>query len=50
MLAVTKTWEDVKKELLKNLKFAAEVKSLEPEFEVIKQVISARIENNIGRL
>lgn len=44
---MAKSWDSVKKELLKNPVFAAEVKALEPEFEVIKQVISARIENNI---
>ena len=44
---MAKNWEDVKKELLKNPIFAAEVKALQPEFDVVKQVIRARIENNI---
>ena len=43
------SWEEIKKDLLKDPEFAKEVKELEPEYEIIKQVIKARIEQNISQ-
>jgi DNA-binding XRE family transcriptional regulator len=42
-----KNWDEVKAGLLKNPEFAAEVKKLEPEYQIINQVIKARIEQNM---
>ncbi len=42
-----RTWEDVKKDLLKDPEFEAEVKLLEPEYQIISQIIKARSEQNI---
>jgi DNA-binding XRE family transcriptional regulator len=40
-------FEEIEAELMKNLEFAKEVKGLEPEYEIISQIIKARIEQNI---
>ena len=42
-----KNWDEVKAGLLNNPEFAAEVKKLEPEYQIINQVIKARIEQNM---
>jgi transcriptional regulator with XRE-family HTH domain len=42
-----KTWAQVKKDLLKDPEFAKEVKKLEPEYQIISQLIKARIEQNL---
>ncbi len=43
------SWEEIKKDLLKDPEFAKEVKKLEPEYEVVRQIIRARIEQNISQ-
>ena len=43
------SWEEVKKDLLKDPEFAEEVKKLRPEYEIIKQVIKARMEQKISQ-
>ena len=43
---MAKSWDDVKKELLKNPIFAAEVNALEHEYEVIKQAIRSGAETD----
>ncbi len=43
------SWEKIKKDLLKDPEFAKEVKKLEPEYEVVRQIIRARIEQNISQ-
>ena len=42
-------WSTVKKELLKNKNFAIAVKELQPEFEMVRQIIKARIEQNLSQ-
>ncbi|MDD3847432.1 MAG: helix-turn-helix transcriptional regulator [Syntrophorhabdaceae bacterium] len=42
-----KTWAQVKKDLLKDPDFAKEVKKLEPVYQIISQLIKARIEQNL---
>jgi predicted transcriptional regulator len=42
-----KNWDEVKAGLLNNPEFAAEVKKLEPEYQIINQVIKARIDQNM---
>lgn len=42
-----KTWAQVKKDLLKDPEFAKEVKKLEPEYQIISQLIKTRIEQNL---
>jgi len=42
-------WSTVKQELLKNKKFAAAVKELEPEFDMVRQIIRARIDQNLSQ-
>ncbi|MCK9228092.1 MAG: helix-turn-helix transcriptional regulator [Syntrophorhabdaceae bacterium] len=42
-----KNWNEVKEILLKDPEFAEEVKKLEPEYQIISQLIKARIEQNI---
>ncbi len=42
-----KNWDEVKAGLLNNPEFAAEVKKLEPEYQIISQVIKARVEQNM---
>lgn len=42
-----KTWGEVKTKLLQDPEFAGEVKKLEPEYQIINQVIKARIEQNM---
>ena len=41
------TFREDLKERLKNSDFAREFKALEPEYEIIRQVIQSRIEQNI---
>jgi len=41
------TFKDDLKERLKNPEFAKEYKALEPEYEIIKQVIQSRTEQNL---
>jgi DNA-binding XRE family transcriptional regulator len=41
------SWEDLKAELLKNPEALNEYKALEPEYEIIRQIIQARIEQDI---
>lgn len=43
------SWEEIKKDLLKDPEFAREVKLLEPEYEMVKQIIKARIELNLSQ-
>lgn len=42
-----KTWDEVRGNLLKDPEFAAEVKKLEPEYQIISQLIKARTEQNM---
>lgn len=41
------SWENLKKELLADPDTYREYKSLEPEYEVIRQIIKARIEQDL---
>jgi len=41
------SWKDVKTELLQDGEFTKAVKALEPEYELISQIIEARIEQKI---
>lgn len=41
------TWDDVKKEMLKDAEFAAEVARTQPYADLITQVIGERIEQNL---
>ena len=43
------SWEEIKKDLLKDPGFKEEVKKLEPEYEMIRQIIRARIEQNLSQ-
>jgi DNA-binding XRE family transcriptional regulator len=43
------SWEEIKKDLLKDPEFAKEVKLLEPEYEMIRQIIKTRIELNLSQ-
>ncbi len=43
------SWEEIKKDLLKDPEFAKEVKLLEPEYEMVRQIIKARIELNLSQ-
>lgn len=40
-------FEEIEAELMKNPEFVKEVKEFEPEYEIISQIIKARIEQNI---
>ncbi|MEQ8226391.1 MAG: helix-turn-helix transcriptional regulator [Candidatus Eremiobacterota bacterium] len=40
-------FEEIEAELMKDPAFAKEVKELEPEYEIISQIIKARLEQNI---
>jgi DNA-binding XRE family transcriptional regulator len=40
-------FEEIEVELMKDHQFAREVKELEPEYEIISQIIKTRIEQNI---
>lgn len=40
-------WEDVKKELLKNKKVAQEYKKLEPRYQLISELIKARVKRGL---
>ena len=42
-----KNWDEAKEALLKDLEFGEEVKKLEPEYQIVSQLIKARIEQNI---
>ena len=42
-----KTWSEVKLGLMREGDLAQEVKKLEPEFDIINQIIMARIEQNL---
>lgn len=42
-----KNWDEIKNKLLKDPEFASEVKKLEPEYQIISQLIKARIEQNM---
>jgi predicted transcriptional regulator len=42
-----KKWESVKADLMKDPSFPAEVQKLQPEYEIIKEIVKARIEQNI---
>ena len=44
---ITTSWEDVKKELLKDPSVYKEYKSLEPEYKIISQMIKIRIEQGL---
>lgn len=41
------TWKEHKKELLKNKELKKELEKLEPEFELARQIIELRIEQNL---
>ena len=43
------TWNELKKELLKDSETYKEYKNLEPEYEIIKEIIKARINQNISQ-
>ncbi len=43
----TSSWEDIKKELLKDPATYKEYKSLEPEYKIISQMIKIRIEQGL---
>ena len=43
----TSSWEDIKKELLKNPATYKEYKSLEPEYKIISQMIKIRTEQGL---
>lgn len=42
-------WEDVKKELLKNKEVAREYKKLEPQYQLISELINARIRKGLSQ-
>ena len=42
-----RTWKEVKKELLKNKKVAAEYRRLQPRYEFISQLIEARAKHGL---
>jgi DNA-binding XRE family transcriptional regulator len=42
-----KTWDEVKGKLLNDPQFAEKVKKLEPEYQIISQLIKARTEQNM---
>ena len=42
-------WGTIKKQLLKDKKFAAAVRELEPEHEMVGQIIKARIQQNMSQ-
>lgn len=42
-------WDRYKEKALKNSQVFAEYKKLEPEYEIIKQIIQARIEQNMSQ-
>lgn len=42
-----KKWNEIKEKLLKNAEFQDEVNNLQPEYELIKQIIQARIEQSL---
>jgi DNA-binding XRE family transcriptional regulator len=44
---ITTSWEDVKKELLKDPATNKEYESLEPEYRIISQMIKIRIEQGL---
>ena len=41
------SWEDIKKEWMQDSEFVQAVKELEPEYELIRQIIKERIEQNL---
>ncbi len=41
------TWEDYKKEALADPEIYQAYKELEPEYEIIRQIVKARIEQNL---
>ena len=41
------SWEELKKELLNDPETYKEYKNLEPEYEIIKEIIKVRIDQNI---
>ena len=41
------SWKDVKEELLQDKEFSNAYKEIEPEYEVISQIIEARLEQKI---
>jgi hypothetical protein len=43
------TWNELKKELLKDSETYKEYKNLEPEYEIINEIIKARINQNISQ-
>ena len=44
------SWKDVKTELLQDGEFANAVKEIEPQYELISQIIEARIEQKITQV
>ena len=42
-----KSWSEVRSSLMRDREFAEEVKRLEPEFEIIGQIIEARLAQNL---
>ena len=50
MVKASVSWDEVKKQLYKeDPLLEAEVKEIEPEYEIIRQIIKARIEQNISQ-
>ena len=49
MNAPSISWKEVKSRLLTNSELSKAIKELEPEYEIIKQIIKARIEQNISQ-
>lgn len=42
-------WEEFKRELLKDLEFKKEYEKLEPEYRIIRQILSLRRKKNLTR-
>lgn len=43
------SWKTIKKRLLQDKKFAGAVRELAPEFEMVRQIIRARIDQNLSQ-
>ncbi len=44
-----KTWDQVKEKLLEDSGFRKELEATQPEYEMIRQIIKARIEQNLSQ-
>lgn len=43
------SWKEIKSRMLKNPEVAAAIKEIEPEYEIIQQIIKLRIEQDISQ-